>query len=372
MTQSPDDRRPSDPDCAIPGTPLAGAARGTRRVRPLRILPSGVPDVSDARGRERQSARTHRAHARAARRHARHVERERARRTSTVASAAARARRCVRPACRTDILLEATRATLAEHRPLPRVARVILSTFERPRLLGLAMFGGRVLRAHGIARLLSRLPGRIGFSMAMLSSTSRRFPPRQRARAAVNERAGDRGRVALLTGCVMEGLFAETNRATERVLSANGYAVADAPGQGCCGALHAHAGDADGARRLARRNIAAFERAAVDFICVNAAGCGAMMKEYAQLLADDPEWRERADRFAAKVRDVSRARRRRGPAPGRSRADEGRLRRALPSAPRAACVEPAARRACAPFQGSSSCRSPRARCAAEAPGSTTW
>jgi glycolate oxidase iron-sulfur subunit len=121
----------------------------------------------------------------------------------------------------------------------------------------------------------------------------------------VNERAGDRGRVAPLTGCVMEGLFAETNRATERVLSVNGYAVADAPGQGCCGALHAHAGDAEGARRLARRDIAAFERAAVDFVCVNAAGCGAAMKEYAQLLADDPEWRDRADRFAAKVRDVS-------------------------------------------------------------------
>jgi glycolate oxidase iron-sulfur subunit len=103
----------------------------------------------------------------------------------------------------------------------------------------------------------------------------------------------------------MEGLFTETNRATERVLGANGYAVIATPGQGCCGALHAHAGDADGARRLARRNIAAFDRASVDYICVNAAGCGAAMKEYAQLLADDPDWRERADRFASKVRDVS-------------------------------------------------------------------
>jgi glycolate oxidase iron-sulfur subunit len=212
-------------------------------------------------------------------------------------------------------LLEATRETIAQHRPLPRVARVILSTFERPGLLGRAMFGGRVLRATGVARLLSRLPGRVGFSMAMLSSTSRHFPPRQ-ARATASGRAGDRGRVASLTGCVMKGLFAETNRATERVLSANGYAVADAPGQGCCGALHAHAGDADGARRLARRNIAAFERAAVDFICVNAAGCGAAMKEYAQLLADDAEWRERTDRFAAKVRDVSELVAVAGPHPG--------------------------------------------------------
>jgi glycolate dehydrogenase iron-sulfur subunit len=202
-------------------------------------------------------------------------------------------------------LLEATRETIAEHRPLPRVARIILSTFERPALLGFAMFGGRVLRATGIARALSRLPGRIGFAMAMLSSTNQRAGRRRRSGDGVNGRSGERGRVAPLTGCVMEGLFAETNRATERVLAANGYAVAVAPGQGCCGALHAHAGDAEGARRLARRNIAAFERAAVEFICVNAAGCGAAMKEYAQLLADDPEWRERADRFAAKVRDVS-------------------------------------------------------------------
>ena len=213
-------------------------------------------------------------------------------------------------------LLEATRETIGEHRPLPRVARLILSTFEQPALLGLAMFGGRVLRATGIARLMSRLPGRIGFSMAMLSSTSRRIDRRRRDRDGVNGRAGDRGRVAPLTGCVMEGLFAETNRATERVLASNGYAVTSAAGQGCCGALHAHAGDAEGARRLARRNIAAFERAAVDFVCVNAAGCGAAMKEYAQLLADDPVWRERADRFAAKVRDVSELVAVAGPRPG--------------------------------------------------------
>ena len=213
-------------------------------------------------------------------------------------------------------LLEATRATLAERRSLPRIARLILSTFERPALLSLAMFGGRVLRATGIARLLSRLPGRVGFSMAMLSSTrgsASRSTPRNDAERSGG---GDRGRVALLTGCVMEGLFNETNRATERVLAANGYAVVATPGQGCCGALHAHAGDAEGARRLARRNIAAFDHASIDYICVNAAGCGAAMKEYAQLLADDPAWRERADRFASKVRDVSELLAVAGPAAG--------------------------------------------------------
>ncbi len=199
-------------------------------------------------------------------------------------------------------LLEATRATMAEFRPISSIARLILATFERPKLLRIAMASGRALRATGVARLLAHLPGRFGFAMAMLASTRRRSNARERKGAA--ERGG-RGSAALLTGCVMEGLFEETNRATERVLGVNEYTVRAAPGQRCCGALHAHAGDAEGARRLARANIAAFERANVDYICVNAAGCGATMKEYPHLLADDREWADRAARIAAKVRDVS-------------------------------------------------------------------
>jgi len=103
----------------------------------------------------------------------------------------------------------------------------------------------------------------------------------------------------------MEGLFENANRATERTLAFNDYALKAAEGQRCCGALHAHAGDDDAARRLARANIVAFERANVDYICVNAAGCGAMMKEYGHLLAGDSEWAERAAAISAKVRDVS-------------------------------------------------------------------
>lgn len=201
-------------------------------------------------------------------------------------------------------LLEGTRATLAARRPIPLVARVILSSFERRWLLGLAMAGGRVMRATGLARLLARLPGRLGFAMAMLASTDRRPEDRASSSPTVSTNAS-RGTVAMLTGCVMEGLFAPANRATECVLAANDFALAPARGQRCCGALHAHAGDDEGARRLARANIVAFERANVDFICVNAAGCGAMMKDYAHLLGDDPKWRDRATAIAAKVRDVS-------------------------------------------------------------------
>ena len=203
-------------------------------------------------------------------------------------------------------LLEATRATLAEYRPIPLLARTILGAFERPWLLKLAMAGGRALRATGVARLLARLPGRSGFAMAMLASTRRRRRDiADRSSKRTGPPAERRGTVALLTGCVMEGLFAGTNRATERTLEANDYTLIEAPGQQCCGALHAHAGDADAARRLACRNIEAFERSGADFIVVNAAGCGAMMKEYAHLLADDREWRDRAASVSARVRDVS-------------------------------------------------------------------
>ena len=202
-------------------------------------------------------------------------------------------------------LLEATRATLARHRPIPTVARIILSVFSRRALLSLAMFGGRVMRATGLARVMSRLPGRIGFAMAMLSSTRRSSGEREQGDAYLARGNGVRGNAALLTGCVMEGLFADANAATERTLAVNDYVVKRPAGQVCCGALHAHAGDDETARELARANIAVFANAQNDYICVNAAGCGAMMKEYGQLLADDPEWRERAAEVSAKVRDVS-------------------------------------------------------------------
>ncbi|HKW49368.1 MAG TPA: heterodisulfide reductase-related iron-sulfur binding cluster [Gemmatimonadaceae bacterium] len=198
-------------------------------------------------------------------------------------------------------LLEATRATMAEKRRLPVIARAILWVFARPALLTMAMAMSRMLRATRIPVLLSPLRGRLGFAMAMLASTESRD-----ARASYVARGdGSRGRTALLLGCVMEGLLTETNRATERTLTVNGYSMVDAPGQKCCGALHAHAGDLTNARELARANIAAFEQSGAEYICANAAGCGAMMKEYAHLLADDSQWSERAARFSPRVRDVS-------------------------------------------------------------------
>ncbi len=210
-------------------------------------------------------------------------------------------------------LLEATRATLRRARPAPAVARMMLAVFARPRLLRAAMAAGRFLRSARVAAVLSHLPGRIGFAFAMLDSTRAPFARRGYAAPAVPTR----GTVVLLDGCVMEGLYAETNRATARVLTANGYVVVAAPGQHCCGALHAHAGDLEGARRLARANVVAFERAMPDHVAVNSAGCGAMCREYGQLLADDPEWAARAAAVAARVRDVSELLADAGPVPAR-------------------------------------------------------
>ncbi len=110
--------------------------------------------------------------------------------------------------------------------------------------------------------------------------------------------------VGLLTGCVARVSFSQVNDATVRVLSAEGCDVV-APAQGCCGALCLHAGRIDEAKTFARRTIEAFERAGVDRVAVNAAGCGSSMKEYAQLLADDPAWAARAREFSSRVRDVT-------------------------------------------------------------------
>lgn len=114
-----------------------------------------------------------------------------------------------------------------------------------------------------------------------------------------------RGRVAFLAGCIASVSFAELNRATVRVLNENGIEVFIPGAQGCCGALAAHGGYREEARALARRNIDAMLDPSCDAIVTNAAGCGATLKEYGDLLGDDPAYRDRAHEFAAKAKDVN-------------------------------------------------------------------
>ena len=186
--------------------------------------------------------------------------------------------------------------------------RVLLSLIPYPgrmrvALLPLALVGGLV-RAFASSRLGSLLPARLRAALALA-------PPVTFASlfAAVPEQTAASGpvrqKVAVLTGCVQRLAFHAVNEATVRVLAAEGCAVSAPADQGCCGALALHAGEAAQARTLARHTIEVFEKAGVDRVVVNAAGCGSAMKEYGELLADDPVWAARAAALSAKVRDVS-------------------------------------------------------------------
>jgi glycolate oxidase iron-sulfur subunit len=113
------------------------------------------------------------------------------------------------------------------------------------------------------------------------------------------------GRVAFFTGCIQDAFLSQVNKATVRVLQQNGYEVHIIPNQTCCGAAHTHSGDEQTARKLARQNIDSFAAEKFDAIINNAGGCGLMLKEYPQLLADDSVYAEAAKEFAANVQDIS-------------------------------------------------------------------
>lgn len=246
--------------------------------------------------------------------------------------------RACEPVCPAGVeygsLLEHARAAAAEARPAGGAARAVLWLFRRRKLLLALMALGRLLRATGIPALGARfLPGglpRVRLGLGMLASTRRgRAARRVASRASSPEAAGPDPvrtpprphsltgkRVAVLNGCVQAGLLGHVNDATRRVLRANGLNVVDASGQRCCGALHAHGGDLEGARRLARINIDAMLAAGAEIIAVNAAGCGAQLKGYAELLADDARYARRATRVTEKTRDISEVLAEAGPRPG--------------------------------------------------------
>ena len=112
-------------------------------------------------------------------------------------------------------------------------------------------------------------------------------------------------KIGFFTGCIMDVMFYETNQATACLLQKAGCDVVFVEDQACCGALHAHSGEKDGAIELAKRNIEAFENSEVDFIVNNAGGCGAALKEYHHWFHDQPQWKERAMKFVSKMRDAN-------------------------------------------------------------------
>ena len=211
-------------------------------------------------------------------------------------------------------LIESVRAQTVQARLLPtrrRIAQTALRiVFPRPKLLRLAARGLWLYQRTGLQALMRKL-GFLRLIAPPLAAVEALSPPvSDRFLQASDLRfvpaQGERRRsVAFITGCIMSVSFAEAHRASLRVLARNGCDVHIPEHQSCCGALHVHGGDRETARDLARRNIDAFDSADYEAIIINSAGCGSTLKEYGELLADDPRYAARAHAFTRRVRDFS-------------------------------------------------------------------
>lgn len=184
--------------------------------------------------------------------------------------------------------------------------RMVLPNRTVLRIMGVLLRAGEY---SGIVPLLARALGPLG-------ATLRNMPPvppigDQRLMHSANPaHRPSLGPIAFLEGCVMPVFFGRVNRASAKVLQHCGCDVHVPSGHTCCGALHAHNGDLEGARSLARKTIEAFDvitspDGSPAPVIVNSAGCSAQMKEYGELLVDDPQFKDRAQAFAARVRDFS-------------------------------------------------------------------
>ena len=189
-------------------------------------------------------------------------------------------------------------------RPLgERVLRTgLLETLTSPSRMTLALRAGKLVGG--------KIPSPIAHFLGLPTDTALPIPDDLSAAArpvpAFTPAKGEkRGRVALLSGCVMRVLYGPVHRATVQVLAANGVEVVCPPNQPCCGALHGHQGQLDDAKKMARHLIADFENESVDAIILNSAGCGSFLKDYGHLLKDEPEWAERARAFSQKIKDIT-------------------------------------------------------------------
>jgi glycolate oxidase iron-sulfur subunit len=206
-----------------------------------------------------------------------------------------------------DKLIEQTRPQLERNfdRPLWQRAwrRAIFELFTHPGRLRALVPVLALQQKSGLNDALGKLPipklqSLLGLAPAVPASAAFRQLPK-----ATPARGESRGRIALMQGCINRVFFGDVNAATVRVLAAEGFEVHAPRTPRCCGSLMMHAGLEEEALALARETIEAYED--FDAIAVNVAGCGSGMKDYAHLLADDPEWSERAEAFSAKVKDVS-------------------------------------------------------------------
>ncbi len=212
-----------------------------------------------------------------------------------------------------DKLIAATRPQVERNQPrsLPDglIRKLIFNLFPYPNrlrlllpLLWLYQKSGlqKLVRATG---LLKKFFPRLAAMESILPTVTQnsfqdKFPD------VIPAQGKKRYRVGMILGCVQRLFFSSVNEATARVLTANGCEVVIPKTQGCCAALPAHQGQEAQAQALARQMIDSFEGTDVDAVIINAAGCGHTLKEYGHILEDDPEYREKAKQFVAKVKDV--------------------------------------------------------------------
>ncbi len=193
---------------------------------------------------------------------------------------------------RRSLLERIKRWTMNKVFPNPLGIRLFALVLKTGAALGLGRFARSEVMPPKLRYWFSLLPERGTVSSASLLE---RY-------AAIGEK---RYTVAVLSGCVMPALFGVTNQSTIKVLRHNGCEVLVPKAQSCCGALLLHNGDKDSALSLAKHNIDVFSKLEFDALIINAAGCGAMMKEYGDLFKDDPAYREKAERLTEKMKDVA-------------------------------------------------------------------
>lgn len=213
-----------------------------------------------------------------------------------------------------DKLISATRHQVERNYPrsLPErlFRKLIFSLFPYPKLLRFLLVPLFIYQRLGLQKLvrgtglLERISPRLAAMESILPAITLKsfqdnFP------TVIPAQGKKRYRVGVILGCVQRLFFSPVNEATVRVLTANGCEVVIPKSQGCCAALPEHQGQTEQAKALARQMIDTFENTEVDFVVINAAGCGHTLKEYGHILADDPEYREKAEKFAAKVKDAN-------------------------------------------------------------------
>lgn len=195
---------------------------------------------------------------------------------------------------------------------LERLARYVVfkTVFPEQRrlefLFGVSRFYQRshlqsVIRRTGLIRLL---PNRVRILDEYLPSVPPKFF-KATEHVITSPCGAKEHRVGFFSGCVMSLIYPSANEATLRVLAKNGCEVITPTQQKCCGALHVHNGELEIAKQMARANIDAFEETSVEFIISNAGGCGTTLREYPELLRDDPQYANRAEKFSKKIMDLS-------------------------------------------------------------------